>query len=72
MGVSNAKKTVQIIIGADTVVFTNADQMQFMLDCNRLMRDASVMRKSESEINGIPRPAYDSAILRAAIEGVRV
>ena len=65
------KKLYRIIVGADTVVFTNADQMQFMLDCNRLMREDSVRRLSEYEINGIPRPAYDSAILRAAIEGVR-
>ena len=65
------KKLYRLIIGADTVVFTNADQMQFMLDCNRLMREASVRRKSESEINGIPRPKYESALLRAAIEGVR-
>jgi len=65
------KKLYRLIIGADTVVFTNADQMQFMLDCNRLMREASVRRLSESEINGIPRPAYDSALLREAIEGVR-
>jgi len=36
-----------------------------------MARDVQDRRKSESEMAGIPRPAYDSALLREAIEGVR-
>ena len=65
------KKLYRLIVGADTVRLTCYEDMQFMLDCNKLARDVQDRRKSESEINGIPRPKYESALLRAAIEGVR-
>jgi len=55
------KKLYRLIVGADTVRLTCYEDMQFMLDCNKLMRDASVRRKSEPEIAGIPRPIHEGA-----------